>query len=75
MPHYLESMLEQAASSAPFLLGQTVDDGNEDEIISEPSCTGDGCDPFETEENVRGTYEYCENTYDPDYCPDQSYYE
>ena len=74
VPHYLESLLDQAASSAPFLLGQTADDVNEDEIITiEPDCTGDGCGTFEEEPYVPGSYEYCEYTYDPYWCPSQSW--
>ena len=60
MPHYLEKLLDQAASSAPFLLGQTADSTNEDEIIIlEPDCEGDGCGTFEEEWYEPGSYEYC----------------
>ena len=73
VPHYLEKLLDQAASSAPFLLGQTADSTNEDEIILEPDCEGDGCGTFEEEWYEPGSYEYCQSTYDPYWCPSQSW--
>ena len=73
MPHHLESLLDQAARSAPFLLGQTSTSNNDDEIISEPECTGDGCDSFDSNPYVPGSVEYCEVTYDPYSCYNQSW--
>lgn len=73
VPTKFESLLHQAAKSAPFLLGQVddvVDTVNEvgDEIIDETTCLDDEC-WLDTEPNA----DYCAQNYDPYACPYQSY--